>query len=209
MEHTLDALATYLHGRVIGDGATLIRDVNNIDAVQWGELTFAEDVKRLAQAVATQASAVIVPSEVNDLGGKSGISVQNPKLAFALALELFHPPAAAAPGIHPTAVLGQDVQLGEQVSLRAHAVLGDGVRIGRGTLVESGVHVGDGVTVGEACFIGPNVVIYRQTHIGNRVRIHGGTVIGGDGFGYVFHEGRYVKIPQVGNVVIEDDVELG
>jgi len=209
MEQTLDSLARYLHGRVIGDGATLIRDVNNVDAVQCGELTFAEDAKHMIQALATAASGVIVPSSVNELPGKSGISVQSPKLAFALALELFHPSAAATPGVHPTAVLGNDVQLGEGVSIRACAVLGDGVRIGRGTLVESGVHLGDGVTIGENSFIGPNVVIYRQTHIGHRVRIHGGTVIGGDGFGYVFHEGRYVKIPQVGNVLIEDDVELG
>src|SRR3990167_6404626 len=209
MEQTLDSLARYLHGRVIGDGTTCIRDVNNVDAVQCGELTFAEDAKRLAQAVTTQASGVIVSSNVKELKGKSGISVQNPKLAFALALELFHPSTPAAPGVHPTAVLGKDVQLGEGASLRAHVVLGDGVRIGRGATAESGGHLADGVTVGEHCFIGPNVVIYRQTHIGHRVRIHGGTVIGGDGFGYVFHEGRYVKIPQVGNVIIEDDVELG
>jgi len=209
MPQTLESLAQYLHGRVIGDGATLIHDVNNVDAVRLGELTFAEDAKRMAQALATPASGVIVPSSVNELKGKSGISVQNPKLAFALALELFHPSASVAAGVHPTAVLGKDVQLGEQVSIRAHVVVGDGVRIGRGTIVESGVHLGDGVTVGDDSLIGPNVVVYRQTHIGNRVRIHGGTVIGGDGFGYVFHEGRYVKIPQVGNVVIEDDVELG
>jgi len=209
MPQTLESLAQYLHGRVIGDGTTLIHGVNNIDAVRLGELTFAEDAKRMAQAVVTPASGVIVPSSANELKGKSGISVQNPKLAFALALELFHPAASAAAGVHPTAVLGKDVQLGEQVSIRAHAVVGDGVRIGRGTIVESGVHLGEGVTVGENSLIGPNVVIYRQTHIGDRVRIHGGTVIGGDGFGYVFHEGRHVKVPQVGNVVIEDDVEIG
>ena len=86
MEQTLDSLARYLHGRVIGDGTTCIRDVNNVDAVQCGELTFAEDAKRLAQAVATQASGVIVSSTIKELKGKSGISVQNPKLAFALAL---------------------------------------------------------------------------------------------------------------------------
>jgi UDP-3-O-[3-hydroxymyristoyl] glucosamine N-acyltransferase len=209
MPQTLEALAKLLHGRVIGDGTTLIHDVNNVDAVRLGELTFAEDAKRMAQALATPASGIIVPASVNELKGKSGISVQNPKLAFALALELFHPSASAATGVHPTAVVGNDVQLGEGVCIRAHAVIGDGVRLGRGTIVESGVHLGEGVTVGEDTLIGPNVVIYRQTHIGHRVRIHGGTVIGGDGFGYVFHEGRYVKIPQVGNVIIEDDVEIG
>ena len=209
MEQTLEAIAQLLQGRVIGDGATLIRGVNSLEAAREGELTFAEDPRRLAQAMMTKASALIVPSTINDLQGRSGVSVQNPKLAFALMLELFNPATSASPGVHPTAVLGKNVQLGEGVSIRPHAVMGDDVSIGRGTMIESGVHLGEGVTIGEQCLIGPNVVVYRQTHIGHRVRIHGGSVIGGDGFGYVFHNGRHIKVPQVGNVVIEDDVELG
>ncbi len=209
MEQTLEALAKYLKGRVIGDGATLIHSVNDIAAVQAGELTFAEDAGRVTQALATPASGVIVSADITDLRGKSGISVQNPRLAFALILELFHPTVATVPGVHPTAVLGQGVHLGDEVAIRAYAVLGDDVRIGRNTVIESGVHLGDGVTIGEGCYLAPNVVVYRQAIIGNRVRIHGGAIIGADGFGYVFHEGHYVKIPQVGNVVIEDDVELG
>ena len=209
MPHTLASIAQHVHGRLIGDGAVLIHGLNNLDEVRAGELTFAEDARRLAQALKTNASAIIVSSEVTELGGRSGISVQNPKLAFALVLELFHPVIPPPGGVHPTAVLGERVVLGEEVSIRAHAVVGNDVAIGPRTLIESGVHLGDGVTIGRHCFIGPNVVIYRRTHIGDRVRIHGGSVIGGDGFGYVFHEGRHVKVPQVGNVVIEDDVELG
>ena len=209
MEQTIETLAQYLKGRVIGNGATVIRDVNEIAAVQAGELTFAEDAGRLARALATPASGVIVSADVTELGGKSGIRVQNPRLAFALMVELFHPAVAITPGVHPTAVLGRGVYLGEQVAIRAYVVLGDDVRIGQHTVIESGVHVGDGTTIGESCYIAPNVVIYRQAVIGSRVRIHGGCIIGADGFGYVFHEGHYVKIPQVGNVVIEDDVELG
>ena len=209
MEQTLEALARHLKGRLIGDGRLRVHGVSSIDYVQPGELTFAEDARRLAQALSTRAAAVIVSSDVRELGGKSGISVENPKLAFALVLELFHPAPVSAGGVHPTAVLGERIQLGEGVSIRAHAVVGDDVHLGRGTAIESGVHLGDGVTVGEQCLIGPNVVIYRQTHLGDRVRIHGGSVIGGDGFGYVLHEGRHVKVPQVGNVIIEDDVEIG
>jgi len=209
MEQTLASIATRVNGRLIGDGRILIRGINSLDAVQTGELTFAESPARLADALATQASAVIVSSNITELGGRSGISVQDPKLAFALILDLFHPVVIAQRSVHPTAVLGEDVQMGEGVSIRPHAVIGDRVGIGRGTTIESGVHVGDGVTIGDQCLIGPNVVVYRETHIGHRVRIHGGSVIGGDGFGYVFHEGRYVKVPQVGNVIIEDDVELG
>ncbi|MBI3320654.1 MAG: UDP-3-O-(3-hydroxymyristoyl)glucosamine N-acyltransferase [Candidatus Omnitrophica bacterium] len=209
MEQTLAAIAQHLRGRLIGDGAVRIRGVNSLDAVQLGEITFADTPRHLAQAIASQASAVIVSAEVRELGGRPGISVQNPKLAFALTLDLFHPSGISKGGVHPTAVLGDRVQVGEGASIGAHAVIGNDVGIGRGTTIESGVHIGDGATIGEDGLIGPNAVIYRQTRIGHRVRIHGGSVIGGDGFGYIFHEGRHVKIPQVGNVVIEDDVEIG
>jgi UDP-3-O-[3-hydroxymyristoyl] glucosamine N-acyltransferase len=187
----------------------LIHGVNTLEAVQRGEVSVADTPRRVVQALATSASAVIVSSEVGELGGKSGISVSNPKLAFALVLDLFHPSPLLEGCVHPTAVLGKRVQLDDHVAIRANAVLGDGVSIGRGTIIEAGAVLGDGVTIGEGCAIGANTVIYRQTHIGDRVRIHGGAVIGGDGFGYVFHEGRHIKVPQVGNVVIEDDVEIG
>ena len=209
MEQTLGDIAKYLKGRLIGDGATLIHGVNTLEAVQQGEVSLADSPGRLAQALATPASAIIVSSSVGEIGGKSGISVLNPKLAFALVLDLFHPSVIPEGHVHPTAVLGKQVQLGDHVSIEAHAVLRDGVSIGRGTTVEAGAILGEGVTVGEQCLIGPNTVLYRQTHVGDRVRIHGGSVIGGDGFGYVFHEGRHVKVPQVGNVVIENDVEIG
>ena len=209
MEETVEAIAKHLKGRLIGDGTTLIHGVNTLEAVQSGELSFADTPRHLAQALTTAASAIIVPAGTGELGGKSGISVSNPKLAFALVLDLFHPSLVPEGFIHPTAVLGKDVQVGNHVSIQAHAVLGNGVSVGRGTTIEAGAVLGDGVTIGEHCLIGPNTVIYRQTHIGSRVRIHGGSVIGGDGFGYVFHEGRHVKVPQVGNVIIEDDVEIG
>lgn len=209
MEQTVAAIAALLKGRLIGDGATLIHGVNTLEAVQSGELSFADNPKRLAQALSTPASAVIVSADVSKLGGKSGISVSNPKLAFALVLDLFYPSTIPAGGVHPTAVLGANVQLGEHVAIRAHAVVGDDVSIGPGTTIGAGTVIGDGVTIGERCLIGPNVTVYRQTHIGHRVLIHAGSVIGGDGFGYVFHEGRHVKVPQVGNVVIGDDVEIG
>jgi len=209
LEQTLEALAAHLKGRVIGDGSILIRDINSLEAVQEGELTFAENARHLAKALQTNAAAILVSSSVTELPARSGISVPDPKLAFALLLEMFHPTAAPQGAIHPSAVVGEQVQMGQQVDIRAQAVIGDRVRIGRGTVIEPGAYVGKDVTIGERCVIGPHVVIYRQTLIGDRVTIHGGSVIGGDGFGYVFHQGRYVKVPQVGNVVIEDDVEIG
>ena len=209
MEWTLEAIAKHLKGRLIGDGATVITDIGSLEAAKTGELTFADTPRHLAQAMDTQASAIIVSDDVSELGGRSGIRVANPKLAFAQMLGLFHPSAAVLGGVHVSAVLGERVHLGEGVSIGAHVVLGDDVSIGRGTTVRSGVHLGEGVSIGEDCEVDPNVVIYRQTHIGDRVQIHGGSIIGGDGFGYVFHEGRHIKVPQVGNVIIEDDVEIG
>jgi len=209
MEQTLAALAAHLKGRLIGDGSIVIRDVNSLEAVREDELTFAEDTHHLAKAFQTNAAAILVSSTVTDLAGRSGISVPNPKLAFALLLDIFHPAAAPQGAIHPSAVVGEQVQIGDHVDIRANAVIGHRVHIGRGTIIEPGAYVGDDVAIGERCVIGPNAVIYRQTLIGNRVTVHGGSVIGGDGFGYVFHQGHYVKVPQVGNVVIEDDVEIG
>ncbi len=209
MERTVEALAAHLQGRVIGDGAMLIRDVNSLEAAQEGEMTFAENARHLAKALQGNASAIIVSSAVTDLRGRSGISVDDPKLAFAMLLEVFHPSVPPRGGVHSRAVLGDDLHLGRQVEIRANAVIGHRVRIGDGTIIEPGASIGDDVTMGERCVIGPNVVVYRQTVIGDRVTIHGGSVIGGDGFGYVFHQGRYVKVPQVGNVIIEDDVEIG
>src|SRR3989338_951017 len=199
MEQTVEAIAWHLKGRLIGDGTTLIHGVNTLEEAQPGELSFADSPKRLAQAMATAASAVIVSSDVGELRGKSGISVSNPKLAFALVLDLFHPSGITEDFVHPTAVLGKAVHLEDHVSIQAHAVLRDGVCVGRGTVIEAGAVLEEGVTVGTHCLIGPNVVIYRQTHIGNRARIHRGTVIGGEGFGRVVPRGRRGKVPQGGH----------
>lgn len=208
MEYTLEALATHLKGRVMGDGRVVVRNVTSFDTAQEGDIVFADDARHLATAFEGKASAFVVTEGV-DLGGRSGIAVSNPKLAFALLLQLFHPTPKAQGAVHPTAVLGKGVELSHPVDIRAHAVIGDRVRIGQGTIILPGTFIGDDVTIGERCLLGPNVVIYHQTVLGHRVMIHGGSVIGGDGFGYVFNQDRYVKVPQVGNVVIEDDVEIG
>jgi UDP-3-O-[3-hydroxymyristoyl] glucosamine N-acyltransferase len=198
-----------VNGRVFGNGALRISRLNSLDQDEEGGLMFVADARRLPEALRSKAAALIIAPDMDQPPGRSGIVVENPRLAFALLLDLFHPQPAAEGVIHPTAVIGKDVQLGRTVDIRAHAVIGNRVRIGDGTIIEPGTFIGDNVSIGERCLLGPNVVIYRETIIGSRVMIHGGTVIGGDGFGYVFDGARYVKIPQVGNVVIEDDVEIG
>ena len=209
MEWTLADLCERLHGDLIGDGATRIRGVNAFASVQQDELTYADTPRNLAHAITTPAAGIIVFPEAQDLGGRPGIRVPDPKLAFALLLELFYPEAAPPAGVHPTAVVGRNVRLGEGVSVQAHAVIADDVVIGRGSVVGAGVVIGAGVRMGERCLLDANVVLYRRTQLGDRVWIHAGSVIGGDGFGYVFRDGAYLKVPQVGNVVIEDDVEIG
>lgn len=209
MSRSLASLADYLKGRLIGNGSLPIQGVNSLDAAKEGEITFADDPRRLSQALATRASAVIVGPSVKELDGRAGISVQNPKLAFALLLDLFYPQAKATGVVHSSAVVSKSAQIGPRVDIGANAYVAGQARIGGGATLMPGVYVGEEVTIGQDSWIGPNVAIYRQCRIGSRVRIHAGSVIGGDGFGYVFHEGRHVKVPQVGNVIIEDDVELG
>lgn len=208
MERTVASLCELLQGELIGPGSTMIRGVNVLDLVKPEEITFADNPKRLIQALATDAAAIIVPKDTRDLHGRTGIRVDNPKLAFALLLELFSRSSVEG-GVHPTAVVGNNVRFGEDVSVQAHAVIGENVVIGRQTSIGAGVYIGADTLIGEQCTLDANVVIYRRTQLGNRVQIHAGSVIGGDGFGYVFDKTSYVKIPQVGNVVIEDDVEIG
>jgi len=211
MEKSLASLAEYLKARVIGDGSVLIRGIGSYDTAQEGYLTFAENPRSLTHALESKASGIMVGWAATDadLKGRSGISVENPRLAFALLLQLFNPDPAATGTIHPSAILGKDVQIDKLVDIGAHAFIGDRVRIGKGTIIDPGTYIGNDVSIGENCRIGPNVAVYHHCVIGSRVRLFAGVIIGGDGFGYVFDRDHYVRVPQIGNVIIEDDVEIG
>ena len=207
--YTLRDIQAQVGGTIAGDPEVRIVGVNALESAQPGELTFAESPKHAAGLRTSRASAVIVPLGVRGTPGPALLRVEHPRLAFVKALYLFQPAAQRAGGIHREAMVAPDAELGEGVTVRECAVIRSRARIGRETLIESGAFVGEEVTIGERCVIGPNVVIMRGCRVGDRVIIHGGTVIGADGFGYVWAEGRHLKIPQLGNVVIEDDVELG
>ncbi|MBI4003550.1 MAG: UDP-3-O-(3-hydroxymyristoyl)glucosamine N-acyltransferase, partial [Candidatus Omnitrophica bacterium] len=207
--YTLQAIQSRVGGTVDGDPATRITGVNALELARPGELSFAEQEKLLPEVERTRAAAVIVPPSFPKIAGRTLLRVENPRLAFVKIIYLFQRSAVSAPGVHRNAVVSPEAQLGEGVTIAECAVIRPNARIGSGTVIESGVHIGEGVTIGEDCVVGPNVVIRYGCSIGDRVIIHGGTVIGADGFGYVWTEGRYLKIPQVGNVIIEDDVELG
>jgi UDP-3-O-[3-hydroxymyristoyl] glucosamine N-acyltransferase len=207
--YTLREIQAHIGGELCGDPETLIVGFNGLEYAYLGELTFAENERYVAQARQSRASAIIVTRKFPAIAGRVLLRVENPRLAFLNVIALFQSQAKPRPGIHRQAVVAPDAELGEGVAIGECAVVRSRARIGRETVVESGVHIGEGASIGERCVIGPNVVIMRGCRIGNRVIIHGGTVIGADGFGYVWAEGRHLKIPQLGNVVIEDDVELG
>jgi UDP-3-O-[3-hydroxymyristoyl] glucosamine N-acyltransferase len=192
-----------------GDPDTVLTGVNALEAAQPGELAFAESEKYLAHVRRSRASAIIVPEAFPPVEGRTLLRAAHPRLAFVKAIPLLHQPPAAAAGVHRQAVVAPDADLGKGVTICECAVVRPRARIGEGTVIESGAHIGEGAVIGEHCLIGPNVVIMRGCRLGHRVIVHGGTVIGSDGFGYVWAEGRHLKIPQLGTVVIEDDVELG
>lgn len=209
-------LAALIGGRIRGDGAVLLRRVASVGAAGEGAVAFVEEGKLLESAGGCRASCLIVPEGTGERAQKiasgvaSVIEAARPKLAFALAAEVLHPPRRREPGAHETAVVAASAELGEGVYVGPHAHVGERARIGAGTQVLAGAVVGDGVAVGRECVLHPHVVLYEGVEIGDRVVLHAGVVVGADGFGYVRGEaGEYHKFPQVGSVVIGDDVEIG
>lgn len=204
---TVAEIAKLVGGTVVGDSSLAIQGVGSLESARPGEITFAED-KHLKAARASQASCLIVSDETQ-VPGKTLICVKHPRLAFAHLMRQFHPPRRPRPGVHPTAVVGQGVTLGHEVFLGPHVVIGDRVTLGDRAIVYAGVSIGEDSAVGADTVIYPNVTIYHEVQIGARVIIHGGAVIGGDGFGFVYDGQQHHKVPQVGQVIIEDDVEIG
>ena len=205
---TVSELAAIADGRVIGNGQTLINRVAGLDSAAPGAITYVEDKKFFAAAKQSGASCLIVPAGA-ELDVPCRIEVTNPKLAFALVAELLHPTKTRAPEIHSSAVIAENAGLGRGVFVGAFVCIGDGSTIGDRSQICTGAKIGDGVTLGADSIIHPNVVIGDNVTIGDRVILHAGVVLGADGFGYVRGDMGYHKFPQIGTVVIEDDVELG
>jgi UDP-3-O-[3-hydroxymyristoyl] glucosamine N-acyltransferase len=207
MNITLEKLAPIIGAEVAGPfGQVEITGVAGIEHAGPGDLTFAESARLLERA--RSAGAVIIPPDVPD-PPMPFLRAANPRLAFARALALFAPKIHVEPGVHPTAVSGREVEMADDASVGALCFLGDRVRIGRAAVIYPMVYLGDDVTVGEEATIYPNVTVYRNVEIGARTIIHSGAVIGADGFGFTRVDGRHHKIPQIGRVVIGDDVEIG
>ena len=213
MQTTVGQLAALIEGAVEGDGTIAIRGISSIEDAQDGDITFAETDKLLSSAGRSRASAVIAPANSpkpeGALANKPLIRVKNPRFAFAQALRIFAPEPKVYQGIHPTAVIGENASFGQNASVHALAVIGDNVTLGQNSVIYPFVYLGDNVTVGDNCVVYPHVVLHDNTEIGNAVVIHSGSVLGTDGFGYMFIENRHYKIPQIGRVIVEDDVEIG
>jgi len=203
---TVSVLAGHVGGIVVGDGDLVITGLASVDGASQGDLTFAEKPSYLAEAERSQASAILVTNSVES-SSKVLIRVKDPRVAIAKILPLFFPLEEFPAGIHASAVVDGEVHPTAHVG--PHCVVAGGVQIGEGSVLMGGNHIGRDSRIGRDVHLHPNVVLYPKSQIGDRVEIHAGTTIGSDGYGYVFDDGRHLKIQQVGYVVIEDDVEIG
>lgn len=207
MKKTLKEIAFLVNGTLQGAGDIEITGVTNIEEARNNQITFAV-VPHLGKAAKSLAAAVIIPEDAPEFP-KPAIKVANPRLAFTKLLEIFTPPITVKREIHPTAVVGDNVTIGDNVAIMAHVVIADGAVIGDNTIIYPHTFIGESVTVGQDSLLYPNITVREHCQIGSRVIIHSGAVIGSDGFGFVNAGGKHRKVPQVGNVVIEDDVEIG
>ena len=208
---TAQAVAELVGGRLLGDGAVVLRDVRPLDRAGPEALSLAVASRYAEQLKESRAGAVLVPDALAATAGgpATRIVVRDPYAALVRAMDALFPASDAPPGIDPTVRIGEGCVLGLDVSIGPFSVLGRGVHLGDRCRVAEGVSLGDGVTVGTDTVIGPRVVCYRESRIGSRVVLKAGAVIGGDGFGYLTDSGGHHRIPHVGTCLIEDDVEIG
>jgi len=201
-------LAAAVGGAVEGDPGALISGVAPLESATSSEITFLANPKYLAEARKARPGAILAGPGV-DLPGLNVVRVADPYLAMAAILALFHPEARPEPGVREGASVGEGASIDPSAAVLAGARLGDRVTVGARSVIHPGVVIGDGCVIGSESVIHPNASLYAGTIVGSRVIVHAGVVLGSDGFGFAADGGGAVKIPQVGNVVVEDDVEIG
>lgn len=205
----LKEIAELVDGELVGDASIVITGVAGIKEAKEGDITFLAHSRYLSFLEETAASAVITSKEISS-AKKPLIRTPNPSQAFSKVVSSFIPPRfSQIAGIHPTAVVHESAVLGRAVSVGPYAVVEKGSRIGDRSILQAHAFIGEDCRIGSDTWIYPQVTLYPGTQVGNRVLIHGGAVIGSDGFGYDTVDGRHHKIPHVGFVLIEDDVEIG
>lgn len=210
MIFTLQELATLSGGELLGDPSSKINGAASLVEATEGEITFFANPRYLRLLRHSRASAAFVPLDFSEQTRMAQIRVANPAKAFEQVVLRFAPkPIILPPGIHPSAIIASSVKLGERVSIQPYTVIEPGATIGTGTVIGANSYVGHESVIGADCIIYPNVTIRERVRIGSRVIIHSGAVIGADGFGFELKDGRREKVPQIGTVQIDDDVEIG
>lgn len=209
MAYTLTEIAAQLGGQVLGDGNVLITQVATLEKAQAQHISFLTNRKYQSQLASTQAAALILGTADADASDKPRIISDNPYAYFARVSALLNPLPQPEVGIHPAAIVDQTAQIAETTSIAATAVVEAGAVIGAHSVIGEGCYIGANVVIGEHVRLYPRVVVYHDCVIGDRLIAHSGVVIGADGFGIAMDEGRWLKIPQIGRVVIANDVEIG
>ncbi|MFZ2083734.1 MAG: UDP-3-O-(3-hydroxymyristoyl)glucosamine N-acyltransferase [Candidatus Sulfotelmatobacter sp.] len=213
MKRTLQQIAVAVEACLQGDPSVQVSSVASIASASPDDLVFVEDEKHLSQALQSGAGAVMAGEFAAGSLGKPLLICRHPKLAFARAARLLQVASreVISAGVQASAVVHSSVRLGARVVVEERAVVGEDAEIGEGSRIGAGCVIGSGVKIGRQCEIYPHVTIYAGVTLGDRVIVHAGAVLGSDGFGYVrdAKSGRYEKFPQVGKLVIEDDVEIG
>ncbi len=208
MSYTAAQIAKELQGEVLGDGSISLTGFAPATVAKAGDLTFAENETFFHKAEETAAAAILIDGAFTSTK-KTLIRVPNARIAFAKVLPFFFPEPVFAAGVHPTAIVAKSAKVDATAHIGPYCVIGEQVQIGANVVLQGHDNIGDKTSIGDGSHLFPNVTTYPLTQIGQRVRIHAGTVIGSDGFGYVFDTGVHRKIPQAGNVVIHNDVEIG
>ena len=208
MPFTASFIAEQVQGEVFGDGSVELTCIAPADDAKQGDLTFAEHETFLAAAEESQATAILVAGDFTS-PKKVLIRVPNVRVAMARLLPVFFPVEEVAPGVHASATIDPSAQIDSTSCIGPNCVIGARVRVGARSVLMGGNHVGRDSQIGDDACLFPNVVIYAKCQIGHRVTIHASTVIGSDGYGYVFDEGHHRKILQLGKVILHDDVEIG
>ncbi|HEX8949283.1 MAG TPA: UDP-3-O-(3-hydroxymyristoyl)glucosamine N-acyltransferase, partial [Dissulfurispiraceae bacterium] len=204
----LNDISRIIDGEVLGDGETEIAGVSGFSGAKEGDITFLAEDKWLRQVKDSKASAVVV-KDFSETLQKPQVKVRNPQYAFAKLLSHFYVKSHPYKGVSKNAFVSERALLGQNVSVYDFAYISDNVTIGSGSVIYPGVFLGEGSALGERCLLYPNVTIREGVRIGNDVIIHAGAVVGSDGFAYVFEGGVHHKIPHIGGVIIEDNVEIG
>jgi len=209
VSYTLAEIVRRLGGEVLGDAQTRVSQVATLRSARPDQISFLANLKYRSQLAESAAGAFILGRDAAEASNRPRIIADNPYTYFARVSALFNPPPEAVPGVHPSAVVHPTAHIADDACIGANAVVEQGTKIGAGSIIGAGSVVGADCVIGKGCLLYANVSVYHGCLIGDRVILHSGCVIGSDGFGLAPDGGRWLKIPQIGRVIIGNDVEIG